>query len=156
MRDEIEGGEFLEDAHGIGGAQNGDGAGEADFFGARSGRGENDGGSGVEKLFAMMLADAEDVEADLVGEFDFFEQMLETVDRLEFQAGGRVGDGRCETVDADFHETKSDDWARTTVTLSAGWGHASRPASKLSELAREGILWQIVSSPIFRLESEYG
>jgi len=37
--DEVQRGEFLEDAHGIGGAQNGDGAGEADFFGARSGGG---------------------------------------------------------------------------------------------------------------------
>lgn len=47
MGDEIESGEFLEDAHGIGGAEHGDGAGKADLFGARSGGGENDGGSGV-------------------------------------------------------------------------------------------------------------
>ncbi len=33
--DEVEGGEFLEDADGVGGAEDGDGAGEADVFGAR-------------------------------------------------------------------------------------------------------------------------
>lgn len=51
----------------------------------------------------MMLADTEDVEADFVAQLDFFEQMLEAVLWREFEAGGRVGDGGCETVDADFH-----------------------------------------------------
>ena len=73
--DEVEGGEFLEDADGVGGAEDGDGAGEADVFGARGGGGEDDGGGGVEELVAVMFADAEDVEANLVGELDLFEEI---------------------------------------------------------------------------------
>ena len=79
--DEIERGEFLEDADGIGGAENGDGAGEADVFRARRGGGQDDRRRGVEKFGAVMLADAEDVEADFVGEFDFVEETVQPFGR---------------------------------------------------------------------------
>ncbi len=69
--DEVEGGELLEDADGVGGAEDGDGAGEADGLGEGGCGGEDDGGGGIEVLGAVMLADAEDVEADLVGEHRF-------------------------------------------------------------------------------------
>ena len=65
--DEVEGGELLKDADGVGGAEDGDGGGEADGCGAGGGGGEDDGGGGVEVLGAVMLAEAEGVEADLVG-----------------------------------------------------------------------------------------
>ena len=51
----------------------------------------------------MMFADAENVEPDLIGEFDFFQQMLHALDRGERKARGWVRDGCCETVYADFH-----------------------------------------------------
>src|ERR1700733_16253149 len=54
--DEVEGGEVLEDADGIGCAENGDGRGEADAFGAGGGGGEDDGGGGVEVLGAVVFA----------------------------------------------------------------------------------------------------
>jgi short subunit dehydrogenase-like uncharacterized protein len=50
-----------------------------------------------------MFAYAENVEADLVGEFDLFQQMLHAVDRTERKAGGRIRDGCGEAVDADLH-----------------------------------------------------
>ena len=65
--DEVEGGELLEDSDGVGGAEDGDGAVRRMCFGAGGGGGEDDGGGGVEVLGAVVLADAEDVEADLVG-----------------------------------------------------------------------------------------
>ncbi len=61
--DEVEGGELLEDAYRVGGGEDSDGAGEADGFGEGGCGGEDDGGSGVEVLGAVVLADAEDVEA---------------------------------------------------------------------------------------------
>ena len=103
LGEEVEGGELLEDADGVGGAEDGDGAGEADAFGAGGGGGEDDGGGGVEVLGAVMLADAEDVEADLVGEFDLFEQVAEAVGGAGGEAGGGIGDGCGEAVDADLH-----------------------------------------------------
>ena len=51
----------------------------------------------------MMFPDAENVEPNLVGEFHLRQQMLHTLDGAEGEAGGRVGDGRCEAVDADLH-----------------------------------------------------
>ena len=44
-RDEIESGELLENANGVGGTENGNCAGETDIFGARGGSGEDDNGS---------------------------------------------------------------------------------------------------------------
>jgi hypothetical protein len=67
--DQVERGEFLEDSHRIGGAENSDRAGEADIFGTRGGRGQDHCRGGVEELGAVMFADAENIEADLVGEF---------------------------------------------------------------------------------------
>ena len=88
--DEVEGGELLEDADRVGGREDGDGAGEADVLGARGRGGEDDGGSGVEVLDAMMLTDAEDVEAELIGESDLFEQIAEAIGGRDGDAGGGV------------------------------------------------------------------
>src|ERR1700737_3411031 len=88
--DEVERGELLEDADGVGGGEDGDGAGEADIFGERGGGGEDDGGSGVEVLGAVVLADAEDIEAELVREGDLFEQIAETIGRRDGDAGGGI------------------------------------------------------------------
>ncbi len=65
--DEVERGEVLEDADGVGGAEDGDGTGEANVRGASGGGGEDDGGGGVEVFDAVVFAEAEGVESDLVG-----------------------------------------------------------------------------------------
>ena len=56
-----------------------DGAGEADALGARGGGGEHDGGRRDGEVGAVVLADAEDVEADLVGELDLLDQVAEAL-----------------------------------------------------------------------------
>ena len=88
--DEVEGREVLEDADGVGGAEDGDGRGEADVVGARCGSGEDDGGGGVEVFAAVMLAEAEDVETDLVGQLDLFEEMGDALLRCDDVAGDGV------------------------------------------------------------------
>ncbi len=103
--DEIERGVFLKDADGVGGAEHGDGAREADILGARGGCGEDDGWSGIEKFGAMMLANAKDIEADLVCERDFLEHVLHAFERRKGDAGDGVGDGDGEAVDSYFHGT---------------------------------------------------
>jgi hypothetical protein len=50
-----------------------------------------------------MFADAEDIETDLIGKFDFFEQLLHAVDGLQGSAGDGVRDGCGETIDSYFH-----------------------------------------------------
>ena len=105
MGDQVERGEFLEDAHRVGGAENGDGAGEADVLGARGSRGQDHCRGGVEELGAVMLADAENVEADLVGEFDLLQQMLHALNWAERDAGRWIRDGCSEAVDADLHHS---------------------------------------------------
>ena len=101
--DEVEGGEVLEDADGVGGAEDGDGRGEADVCGAGGGGGEDDGGSGVEVLDAVMFAEAEGVQTDLVGELDLFEEVGDALLRGDGVARDGVGNQRCEAVDADLH-----------------------------------------------------
>jgi hypothetical protein len=107
MGNQIERREFLEDADRIGGAENGDGAGEADILGTRGSRGQDHCRGGVEEFGAVMFADAENVEADLVGEFDLFQQMLHPLDGAKREACGRIGDSGGEAVDADLHHSGS-------------------------------------------------
>src|SRR2546428_1756274 len=103
MRDKVQSGKFLEDANRVSGAQNGDGARKADVLRARGGRGQNHDWSGIKELGPVMFADAEHVETHLVGKLDLFQQMLHALDRAEGETRGRVGDGRCEAIDADLH-----------------------------------------------------
>src|SRR5580704_6293763 len=72
-RDEVESRELLKNANGVGCAENRDCAGKADIFRARGGSGENHNGSGVEEFGAVMFANAEDVHADSIGEFNFLQ-----------------------------------------------------------------------------------
>jgi hypothetical protein len=83
MGDKVEGSEFLEDANRVSGTENCDRAGEADVFCARCSCSQNHGRGGVEKLGPVMFADAKNVEADLVGELDLFQQMLHALDWAE-------------------------------------------------------------------------
>jgi hypothetical protein len=50
-----------------------------------------------------MLAKAEDVEADLIGQFDLLKQIADALDRTDPGARRRVGHIVAEGVDAEFH-----------------------------------------------------
>ena len=102
LGDEIEGGEALEDAHGIVGAEHGDGAAEADRLGACSGSSEDHGRSGGDEIRAVMLAEGEDVEADLISQFDGFEQILQPPGGADLPASMGVGGQFGEGIEANF------------------------------------------------------
>jgi hypothetical protein len=63
---------LLKHAHWIVGAQHADRAREADRLRAFRRGGEHDGGRRDREVRPVVLADAEDVETDLVGQLDFF------------------------------------------------------------------------------------
>jgi hypothetical protein len=50
-----------------------------------------------------MFSDAENVESNLVGEFDFVEQAAETLRGRERFTGDGVGNGCGKAVDANLH-----------------------------------------------------
>ena len=66
---------------GIVGAEDADRAGQPDALRARRGRGEHDGRRGDGEVGPVVLADAEDVEPDLVGELDLLEQVAQPLRR---------------------------------------------------------------------------
>jgi hypothetical protein len=59
--EEIKSGELLEDADGVGGAEDGNGGGETDGCSASGSRSEDNGGGGVEVFGAMVFAETKDV-----------------------------------------------------------------------------------------------
>ena len=83
LRQQIEGGELLKHPHRVGGAQDRDGAGETDALGSGRRRAENDRRGGIEELPAVVFADAKDVQADLIGVFDLFDQVAQPVRRAD-------------------------------------------------------------------------
>ena len=95
---------MLEDPHRLVGAEYGDGAGESNALCAFGGRGEDDGGRGGDVVGAVMFADAEDVEANLVGEFDFLYEIADALRGAGLPAGLWVVCGVDEGIDAQFHE----------------------------------------------------
>src|SRR6202035_1964521 len=103
LREEIEGGELLKHADGIGRAQDGDGAGEPDAPGAGRGRGEDHGGGGIEELTTVMFADAKDIETDFISQGDGLEQFVEMSGGVDGLARDAVNGRRDETVYADLH-----------------------------------------------------
>ena len=64
---------------------------------------ENDGRRGVEELAAVVFADTEDVQPDLVGVFDLLDQVAEAIGCADHVAGGGVGKLRGETINSDLH-----------------------------------------------------
>ena len=50
-----------------------------------------------------MLADAEDVEADLIGELDLLHEIAEALGRIDAPPGFRVGAHLGKGVNAQFH-----------------------------------------------------
>src|SRR5215218_223944 len=73
VRDEIECGEVLEDAHGVVGAQERDRTRQANLLRAGCGGGKRDGRRRDGVVGTVVLTDAEDVEAELIRQLDLFE-----------------------------------------------------------------------------------
>lgn len=100
-RQAVEGGELLEHAHGVVGAEYGDGAGQPDPPGA-GGRGGEDGrGAGGGLVGAVVLADAEHVEPHLVGELGLLDDLAQP------RGGADAGRGEIdvrERVRTEFHD----------------------------------------------------
>ena len=90
-RKQVERGEVLEDAYRIVRAKHCDRARQADIFGALYGRSEYDGRGRDGVVGAVVLADAEDVEADLVGQLGLLEEVAQPLCRVDL--GADVGEG---------------------------------------------------------------
>ena len=103
MRDQVQRGEFLKHAHRVRRAENSDRARQANILRARGSRGQEHDGRGIKKLRPVMLANAENVQAHVVGKLNLLEQMLHAFHGAEREARGWVGDSRCEAVNADLH-----------------------------------------------------
>ena len=88
---QVERREVLEDADGVVGADDAHRARQPDPLRARGRGGEDDRGRGDRELRAVVLADAEDVEAELVGERDLLEQVGEPLGRRDGAAGPGSG-----------------------------------------------------------------
>ncbi len=76
VRQQVHLGELLEDAHRVGRAEDGDGARKPDALGLDGGRTQHDRGGGHEEVGPVVLADAEHVEPELVGELDLLHQLI--------------------------------------------------------------------------------
>lgn len=89
-------------SYGVGGAEYGDCAAEFNAFGYCCRCCEDDFGRGDGIVGSMVFADAEEVEAGLVHEDDFFDDFLEAlVGGLDFAGGGDVE--VAEHADAELH-----------------------------------------------------
>jgi hypothetical protein len=135
VRDEVERGEVLEDAHGIVGAQHRDRAGQADVPRARGGGSQRDGRRRDGVVGAVVLADAEDVEADLVGQHDLLEEVAHPPRRVD--PGSHVGEG----VQTELHRRFLSGRVRRTRTLENGlsiWRGRAIPPSASAKAAGRG------------------
>ena len=99
----VEGREILEDADGVVRAQHGDGAREDDALRARDGGGQHHRGGGDGVVGAVMLAEAEDIEPHLIGEFDLLHLVPQPLAGVEGTTGLRMHAGLAKRVDAELH-----------------------------------------------------
>ena len=76
---------------------------QPDPLGARGRRGEHDRGRRDREVRPVVLADAEDVQPDLVGELDLLEQVGQPLLGADRAAGRRVPQDVAEGVDPEFH-----------------------------------------------------
>ena len=101
LRQQIERGEVLKDPHRIRRAEDGYSAGETNPTRSRRGGGENHCRGGIEEVLAMMLADAEHIQPDLVGVLDLLNEVAQALRGTQRSAGLVVCRG--ETVDSQLH-----------------------------------------------------
>jgi hypothetical protein len=94
---------LLIDADRIFRAQNRHGGRKADIPGS-GGRGGEDGDRGRRDVVgAVMLAKTVEIEADLIGQFDFFQQVLQPVGRALQRTSRWIGGIFSKGIEADFH-----------------------------------------------------
>ena len=122
---EIEGGELLVDANRIVRRQHRDGAGQPDALGARRGCGERDRRRGDGVVRPVMLAEAEHVEADAVGELDLLQHVGEAPVDIDRLARHGIAAGLDEGVSAELHEDSREMRCRLRLIASPNWGIAS-------------------------------
>ena len=101
--EQVQGGELLEHAHRIVGAEDVDGAGEADAVCALRPGSKDDGGCRDDIVRSVVLTDAEDVQPDPVGELDLLDEVAQPLLDADQLAGARVGCHLAEGVDAELH-----------------------------------------------------
>ena len=100
---EIHGRVLLEHADRVVGAEHGDGAGQPDALRTRGDRRQHHGGRRDREVGPVVLADAEDVEADLVRELGLFENLTQSLLRGDRATRLRVEARIREGEDADLH-----------------------------------------------------
>jgi hypothetical protein len=101
---EVERGVFLEHAHGVRRAENGDGAGELQALGLRGDRRKHDRGCRNCEVEPVMLAGGEDIEPRLVGQFRLRKHFGKPLGGGKAIAGDRVLGDVAKGVDAELHE----------------------------------------------------
>jgi hypothetical protein len=101
--DEVDGRERLPDTDRVVRAEGGDGAREPDALRAGGRGAEHDRRRGHGEVRPVMLADAEDVEADLIGEPHLLEQVAQALLRADGAPRRRVGRDLTERVEAELH-----------------------------------------------------
>ena len=106
-RKQVDGGESLEHADGIVGAQDADGTGEADIPGAHGGRAQHHRRRRDGIIGAVMLAHAENIQPDLIGEFDLLNQVPQPLRRGDVPPRFRVGADIGEGIEAKLHGVSS-------------------------------------------------
>ena len=72
-----------------------------------------------------MLAEAEHVEADAVGELDLLQHIGEALVDIDRLAGQRIAPGFDEGVGAELHEDSREMRCRLRLIASPNWGIAS-------------------------------
>ena len=92
VRQGVERRETLEHAHRFVGAEDGDGRPEEDPLGADGNRGQDDFRGGNREVRAVVFADAERVEADLIRDHRFFDDVAQHLRLRQRLAVGRQGD----------------------------------------------------------------
>ena len=99
------------------------------FSGALRGRGEHDGRRRDGEVGPVVLADAEDVEPDLIGELDLLDQVAQALRGADHPPGSRVGRQLGERVDPELHLSCSDSAAPLAERLPGRSGRRSGRAS---------------------------
>ena len=106
VRQGIDGGKALEDAHGIVGTEHRDGRAEADAPGARGHRRQHHLGRGHREIGAVVFAHADEVQADLVGEHGLFDQVADDL-RVRQRRARRVVGHVAEGIQSEFKNGSS-------------------------------------------------
>lgn len=67
-----------------------------------------------------MFAQTEDVEADLVGQLDLFDQVAQPLVRAD-RAGAGLGTDVSKSVETEFHDLSSNGWVLRLEHVARKW-----------------------------------